>query len=196
MGCEFGVHEDARTVCDVREPQSSATRHPFATLQVTPVVEIGFSFAHAVWDPHFHHDARVLCSLAGELDTDPESRTYLMGPDLVSFRNALQQFIEEEFSGCVLHDGRGTDGVVGDPVHDAVTGEVVQDLIRWVQWPVRPTVEMIALVIAREADRIARAGDFMVSEVELWESARSGVVLGADEVGRAAARLAEAAFHR
>jgi hypothetical protein len=186
-------------------------------LDVTPMVEIVFSFAHAVWEPHFHHDARVLCRLEGELDTDPSSKTFLMGPDMVGFRNDLQKYLFAEIEGRVLHDGTSRDGgadvsdrggaerdiaagdvAAGDvavrdiAVRDAATGEVVTEPLRWVLWDVRPTVEMITLVVAAEAERIASGFGFKVAELELWESARSGVVLSGVEIAVAKTRLAQA----
>jgi hypothetical protein len=51
---------------------------------------------------------------------------------------------------------------------------------------------MIALVVAAEAERIASGFGFKVAELELWESARSGVVLSGVEIAVAKTRLAQA----
>ena len=141
-----------------------------------------FSFAHSVWGVHHHDDAFVVCRLQGEVCEDPTSRLFLMGPDFVGFRSALEARIAAELTGRLLYHA-GTDDVI-DPedVMDASSGARVQTVLLPTRWPVRPTVEMLGALVAVWADETAEQAGVVLAAIEIWESARSGLMLDRDGI--------------
>lgn len=139
-----------------------------------PVFKLPFGFAHAVQGVHYHDDALLFCKLSGPVSFDSAAENFLMGPDFVAVRGATQLLVRDRLEGRLLYDPLRMEG--NSVVLDAVSGRPVEGLVMS-PWPFRPTVEVIALVLATWVSKIVAEHAATVEELEFWESARSGVFL-------------------
>jgi len=151
-----------------------------------PVFEVPFGFAHAVRDAHYHDDALLFCKLSGPVSFDSAGENFLMGPDFVAVRGAMQLLVRDRLEDRLLYDPSRPEG--GPSVLDAVSGRPVEGLIM-TPWPFRPTVEVIALVLATWVSKIVAEHAATVEEFEFWESSRSGVFLDRSMVAEAESQL-------
>ena len=137
-------------------------------MRTESVIRIVFQFGHLVIDPHWHDDAEVRIGVSADLCVDPQDPSYLQGPNFVTFRVLIAEYMEREIIDKFLV-GVGELELL-DPASEIPPCRVLA-------WPYPPTVETLTILVACEATRIAGLLGATVEFVELWESVRSGIRL-------------------
>jgi len=141
------------------------------------VVRLKLQFGHLVINPHWHDDAEITISITGELCVDPTDPSYLRGPDFVTFRSLISQYVEREIAGKLLVWAADLDLM-------DFGYEMPQHNVH--MWPFPPTAETLAILVTSEAVRVADLMGACVESVEMWESVRSGIRFDKEAVRGAA----------
>ena len=136
------------------------------SMRTESIIRINLQFGHLVINPHWHDDAEIVISVSGELCTEHTNPLYLMGPNFVTFRSLLSQYIEREIEGNLLV-------WAGDLCEMDFGYDIPEHRLR--VWPYPPTAETLAILVASEAVRVANIIGARVESVEMWESVRSGI---------------------
>lgn len=140
-------------------------------MRTESIIRVDLKFGHLVVNPHWRDDAQIVVSVSGALCLDRSDPAYLRGPDFVEFRSLLCRYIERELEGNLLV-------WAGDLYCMGFDYDLPEHALR--VWPFPPTAEILAMLVASEAARIANLMGACVESVEMWESARSGIRFDAE----------------
>jgi hypothetical protein len=152
------------------------------------LVRVRFPFGHFVIEPHYHPDALVELVVSSDVRIDPDHPSHMMGVDGVAVRETLGRWVGATLAGRMLVWDRDRVVARGAPL-DVPKGLAPPALLESI-WPVRPTIEAVATLVALLCDSaVFEAGNASarIEEIRVFESDRAGCVISAAEVDDAVA---------